>query len=1186
MNFLNQAYNRGNYLDFLADKFNFAKHLVPIVIDNNDVESLQQLGTVTSQDGKSLPVFEIHIKPNTQLSRNRVQLRNLVAKQIGSEDGALAVYVDDENKQWRFSFIAIEYRFTDTGVTTEKTASKRFTYLLGENAKTRTAIERFEQLHKQSTLEDLKTAFSVEELNKEFYDKLYRWYEKAQCEVVFPNDERADNHSQTSLIRLLTRLLFIWFIKEKGLIKADLFDKDKLQTLIDYEQPSSFYKAILQNLFFATLNRPVTERSFRNTTNGAANSTNYLVTNIYRYQDYFIDSDKDKIIALFAQTPFLNGGLFECLDREASDAEKQAYDNDKTIRPIGSAIRIDGFSDRADNELVFHNHLFFKDTIFNDNKQDNKQDLGLIDLFNQYQFTVEESTPLDVEVALDPELLGKVFENLLASYNPETGQQARKATGSFYTPREIVNYMVDESLKQHFHQHTDLTDKQINALFVDAEFTEQENALNKQQTKALIYAIDGLKILDPAVGSGAYPMGILQRLVLILEKVDAENTHFKQQQIDKAEQIPDEASCASAIAAIEQVFSQQNQHNAYGKKLMLIENCIYGVDIQPIAIQICKLRFFISLTIEQSPNKNKADNYGIKALPNLETKFIVANSLLPLGEMPKQKGIFDTGIEELQTKLAQVRHKHFSAKTLTTKRKYRDKDKDLREQMLEELTKSGITPAVEASMKRIVHWDLYNQNAIADWFDPKWMFGVDSFDIVIGNPPYIRHEFIKAFKPQFKQAFSVFVGTADIYTYFYEKGVQLLNDNGHLCYITSNKWMRAKYGEKLRGFFKHQTQLKQIIDFEGQQVFENATVDTNILLCGKIANTQTTPPLSPSHTYSHPRHSRPHPRHSRPHPRHSRPHPRHSCESRNPETNPPASFQYQKQLPDEHNPLFNMAIGDLSANAYTLQAPEILALKKKIEQIGTPLKDWDIRINYGIKTGFNEAFIINTAKRDELITQDPKSTEIIKPILRGRDIKAYQHHWAGLWIINSHNGDKNNAPINIDDYPVIKNHLDQYYPQLEKRQDKGITPYNLRNCAYLAEFEKEKIVYPNMTKFLPFIYENEGVYTNQKCFIITGNSLKYLTAYLNSKLFKCVFRDNFPELQGGTRELSKVFFEQLPIPQISKPAQQPFIALVDKILTAKQQGQDTRTLETQIDQMVYQLYDLTDDEIKIIEETK
>ena len=290
-------------LIFSQIKFNFAKHLVPIVIDNNDVESLQQLGTVTSQDGKSLPVFEIHIKPNTQLSRNRVQLRNLVAKQISTEDGALAVYVDEENKQWRFSFIAIEYRFTNDGIQQEQTASKRFTYLLGENTQTRTAQDRFSALNKQSTLQDLKTAFSVEVLSKEFYDKLYKWYDRAQSQVRFPNDEQAENHTQTSLIRLLTRLLFIWFIKEKRLINPDLFDKDKLQTLIDYEQPSSFYKAILQNLFFATLNRPVTERSFRTTTNGKPNQTNYLATNIYRYQNYFNGLKEADIIALFARSP-------------------------------------------------------------------------------------------------------------------------------------------------------------------------------------------------------------------------------------------------------------------------------------------------------------------------------------------------------------------------------------------------------------------------------------------------------------------------------------------------------------------------------------------------------------------------------------------------------------------------------------------------------------------------------------------------------------------------------------------------------------------------------------------------------------------------------------------------------------------------------------------------------------------
>ena len=1168
MDFFKHAYNQNTYLGFLADKFTFSKLLSPIDIDNSELESFKRLGTVTTKDDKTkddktktskkLPVFEIYVKPNTQLQRNRVQLRNLVAKQIQAEDGALAVYIDDQNKQWRFSFIAIEYRLTGKGIEREQTASKRFTYLLGVNIQTRTANKRFATIDKQSTLEDLQQAFAVEPLNKEFYGKLYQWYETAQTQVVFPNDEHAENHAQTSLIRLLTRLLFIWFIKEKNLINADLFDKEKLKTLIDYDQPSSFYKAILQNLFFATLNRPITERSFRTTKNGKANGTNYLITNIYRYQKYFIHSSENSIIALFGKTPFLNGGLFECLDREASDEEKQNHDRDRSIRPVGSAIRIDGFSDRADNQLAFPNELFF-----------NEADSGLIDLFKQYQFTVEESTPLDVEVALDPELLGKVFENLLASYNPETGQQARKATGSFYTPREIVSYMVDESIKACLLEKapphdgdTGFYKERLQDLISLSDKTgklpvQEEILIYPEEIPQLIKAISGIKIIDPAVGSGAFPMGLLQRMVALLAILDPNNELWQRQKLDE---LPDLKSIEQDLKTSEKISDTQAKQQAqkilsakkqqiiddfkhldhnYLRKLYLIENCIYGVDIQPVAIQICKLRFFISLSIEQNPNRDKNDNYGIKALPNLETRFIVANSLLPLGEMPNQAGLFDQEIKELQKELAEVRHGHFSAKTLKTKRKYREQDKALRQTMLEELTQSGITPGVEASMQKIVNWDLYNQNAVADWFNPEWQFGVKhGFDIVIGNPPYIRQESIKEFKPQLRQSFSVFTGTADIYTYFYEKGVQLLSSNGHLCYITSNKWMRAKYGEKLRGFFKHQSQLKQIIDFEGEQIFENATVDTNILLCGKTTNTQ-------------------------------------------------INFEYQKQLPDDKNPLFTMAVKDLSTNAYTLQAPEILTLKKKIEQIGTPLKDWDIRINYGIKTGFNDAFIIDTAKRDELLAADPKSAEIIKPILRGRDVGRYGYKWAGKWLINSHNGDKNNAPINIDDYPAIKKHLNQYYPYLEKRQDKGITPYNLRNCAYLAEFEKEKIVYNDIAKRLSFSLSKSGEYFNNTVyFIADNNSLLFQLAVLNSNLIDWYYKQISVQLGVGVVRMFSVYVEHLPIPKISKAKQQPFIDTVDQILTAKQQGKDTTALETEIDKRVYQLYHLTPDEINIIEAKK
>jgi type II restriction/modification system DNA methylase subunit YeeA len=1016
--------------------------------------------------------------------------------------------VDDDNQQWRFSFIAIEYELASDGIEKIQTASKRFTYLFGEGAKTRTAQQRFQLLNKQSTLEDLKKAFAVEPLNKEFYDKLYKWYEKSKEQVKFPNDEKVENHIETSLIRFLTRILFVWFLKEKKLINQDLFDLEKLKNLIDYEKDSSFYKAIGQNLFFATLSVKIENRDFGSNKTYQGKNKDYGNQYVYRYQELVKDTDKWK--DLFSQTPFLNGGLFDSLDRDATEEDKTKYPS----RLQNTKIRMEGFSGHKVNPLEFDNQLLFND---------NEQDLGLIDLFNQYQFTIEESTPLDIEVALDPELLGKVFEDLLATYNPETGEQARKATGSFYTPREIVSYMVDESLKQHFKTHTKLKDEQINNLFI-----ESENNLNKEQIKEVITAIDNLKILDPAVGSGAYPMGILQRLVFVLEKIDPEAEHFKQQQLKNlpnlssieqdlktAGRINDKQAKEKATEELKSRKQQiegnfKNQDHNYLRKLHLIENCIYGVDIQPIAILITQLRFFISLTIEQE-KKDEAANFGITPLPNLDYHFEAGNSLLGLPQNYNTESI-----QQLLTEIQPLKHQVFLENN-------NNKKKKLKTQIKEKINKCY--QSIKTAIGYRVDFDF--KIDFNEVFDKS-----NGFDIVIGNPPYIRHERITQWKAQFNLAFQTFTGTADIYTYFYEKGFNLLNKNGHLCYITSNKWMRAKYGEKLRYFFKNNTGLKQIIDFEGKQIFEHATVDTNILLCGKQ------------------------------------------------KTN---DFNYQKQLPNENNPFFTMAIKDLSENAYTLQPPEILALKKKIEKIGTPLKDWDISINYGIKTGFNEAFIIDTAKRDELIKADPKSAEIIRPILRGRDIKAYEHNWAGLWIIASHNGYKNTPAININNYSAIKQHLDQYYPQLEKRCDQGRTPYNLRDCSYMNEFLQQKIVYSEIVQKPQFYFDDKKYYVEATSFIMSGKNLKFLIALLHSKLITYAFKSFYAGGGLGKKgyRYKKIFLEQLPIPQT---AQKPFIKLADKIIQAKQNNQDTTALETQIDKMVYQLYDLTNDEIQLIED--
>jgi hypothetical protein len=273
-----------------------------------------------------------------------------------------------------------------------------------------------------------------------------------------------------------------------------------------------------------------------------------------------------------------------------------------------------------------------------------------------------------------------------------------------------------------------------------------------------------------------------------------------------------------------------------------------------------------------------------------------------------------------------------------------------------------------------------------------------------------------------------------------------------------------------------------------------------------------------------------------------------------------------------------------TSDSWVILSPIEQSIKKKIEAIGIPLKDWDINIYRGVLTGCNEAFIIDNTKRDEILAncqsdeEREKTAELIRPILRGRDIKRYGYVDNGLYLINTHNGIKDKLPrIDNNDYPAVKAHLDQYWDRISTRADKGDTPYNLRNCAYLEDFLKPKIIYPNMTKYMPFVYDNKSYVTNQKCFIITGKFVAYLTAFFNSSLFKFCFRDSFPELQGGTRELSKIFFDKIPVYKVSDSQDVLFQEAVEDI-----QHEYTKQKAQRIDSMLFDLYNLTIEERKVI----
>ena len=1092
---IESKYNREAWQQLLHDIFlsnvSFWRSPKEVKANSRLAKNALNLGKISLSDGEALAIYEVELSDKVDIERNRAGIRDMLTKDwrdMGYAGAFLFCYRKNESVL-RFSYVSETWGFNKDGIYERlSTNTKRYTYLLGEGRGCRTAIEQFGALkNSKLALSDVTAAFSVEALTKQFYKDLYEWYQWAvdpASGVYFPNntsieaDDRED--IETKIIRLITRIMFVWFIKQKELVPNKIFDVDFLETILKDFDPNSavvgnYYNAILQNLFFGTLNRAIEDEQ-GNKRKFATNVKKDIKT-LYRYAEMFTISE-DEVIKLFSEVPFLNGGLFECLDKT------------KTIDGVEQAYNYDGFSrndkkfadGRYRNRAVVPNVLFFE------------PERGLISILSRYNFTIEENSPEEQQVALDPELLGKVFENLLGAYNPETKETARNQSGSFYTPREIVNYMVDESLISYLG----------NTAFVRSLFSPEfvYDKTKEAEYKTIADKLKAIKILDPACGSGAFPMGLLNKMIEILCHIT-----------------PDE--------------------NIYEMKLAIIENCIYGSDIQSIAAQITKLRFFISLICNCEKDATKP-NFGIPTLPNLETNFVAANSLIAKKKQDSHNLFENPEIEPTKKVLTEIRHEHFSAKTAYRKSTLREKDKQLREKLAKLLEQDNDFAPEDA--KQLAAWNPYDQNAVAEFFDPAWMFGVsDGFDIVIGNPPYIQlqNDGGKLAKLYADCNYKTFARTGDIYCLFYERGHQLLKPNGHLCYITSNKWMRAGYGEKTRDFFAKNTNPMLLIDFAGVKIFESATVDTNIQLFAKAPNEHKT-----------------------------------WC----------AVTNKQNKDSVKNLSVFVQQSGSecefSNSDSWVILSPIEQSIKRKIEAVGTPLKDWDIQINYGIKTGYNDAFIINTEKRDEILSncqsedERTRTAELIRPILRGRDIKRYGYNWANLWLINTHNGIRGKLErVHIEDYPAIKAHLDQYWDRISKRADKGDTPYNLRNCAYLEDFSKQQIVWIELSDEPKFSYA-QNVMSVNTVFFLTGEHVLHILGLLNSKLITWYFKHCIGTTSGvGTNRWLKYTIEQIPIAPINIGIEQ----LVNQICS----NLDT-TIDRKIDDMVCKQYGLDEEEISFI----
>ncbi len=1088
----------------------------------------------------------------------------------------------------------------------------------------RQGFTNFVELHRawQKTLD-------ITELNRRFFKEIADWYFWAVKKVRYPNPHNLSeqhNHS-LNVIRLLTRLIFCWFLKEKKLISERLFDFKELSKILDKpplergnSDPTIYYKAILQNLFFATLNTdmnkdvPDSRRFITGRKSAAGVSEEYSVPTVFRYKDLF--REKENAIKYFEDIPFLNGGLFECLDTF------------ETIRGKNVETRIDGFSSTFSKQPVVPDELFFTEDTrvdlsgdYGNPKYSDVRVRGLIRILENYKFTIEENTPVEEEIALDPELLGKVFENLLANFNPETQTTARKQTGSFYTPREIVNYMVDESLLRYledrlteFHdtgkgssfqsissvkrghrtrkEGSAIHDKLRNLLSYgeSGHLFKDEKGEDTAEVNVLIEAINICKILDLACGSGAFPMGALHKMVLILGKLDPFNRQWKQAQLDKttrdrqrAERMEDDEirrltleNIEQRVRAIEEAFGSDRHELDYTRKLFLIENCIYGVDIQNIAVQIAKLRFFISLVVDQKVI-NDRPNRNILALPNLETKFVAANTLIGIDKPQQELELGGGKVYAIENELKNLRQKLFYTRKYADKKRLRQTEKTKREELQKALIGSHYTPA-SASM--IAGWNPFDPVHAAGFFDMETMFNLqEGFDIVIGNPPYARVQTLQQTQPEgvayFKEHYRSAKGSFDIYVLFLEKGFQLLGTTGVLSYILPHKFFQAKFGETIRLDIAREKAIYQVVRFGAEQVFAEATTYTCLLFLTR----------KPNDSFR-------------------------LLEVKNLEN--PAEILTAIQA-GQPQPGYQAAVVPApKGSEWIFSTDHTAQILQKLRRQSHTLSDITRKIFQGIPTGADKIFVLKILEwkattvrcfSPALDREVEIERELVKPFLMGKDVHRYQPLTPKSVVIFPYTIEDGRARLMAADY--IKQHFSRGWQYLyENRKILAAREngrfqddwYGFSRPQNLTEFAAVKLVTPEIALGGQMTLDDTGeMYHTTKVYSFVFNinvkdNLKYFLGVLNSKILWFFMSSTGYVLRGGYFTFKTEYLKPFPIP-CSLSATPPtknqhdlIVRLVDQILTAKKQNPDAFTLplEAQIDGLVAHLYGLSEEEFSLV----
>ena len=1123
---IESKYNRESWQQLLHDiflnKVTFHNSPVQVHVSSHLAKEALNLGYIKLSDGLTIAIYEVELSDNVDIERNRRGIRDMLTTDWRTNYAGAFMFCYRKNESiLRFSYVSETWGFNKQGEYEKiSTDTKRYTYLLGEGRGCHTAIKQFGKLKEsKQALTDITEAFSVETLTKQFYKDLFEWYQWAiddSTQVTFPNnittedDDRDD--VEKKVIRMITRIMFVWFIKQKELVPNRIFDIEYLSTILKEFDPYSttvgnYYNAILQNLFFATLNRAIEDEN--GNTRKFASSTKRDIKTLYRYAEMFSISEQE-VINLFSEVPFLNGGLFECLDKTRYiDGVEQCYNFDGFSR--NDARFADG---RYKHRAVVPNILFFE------------PEKGLLSILSRYNFTIEENSPEEQQVALDPELLGKVFENLLGTYNPETKETARNQSGSFYTPREIVNYMVDESLIAYL-GNNDF----IRSLF-SYDFTFDKTKSNEYLKIA--DKLKAVKILDPACGSGAFPMGLLNRMIDILERIS-----------------PNE--------------------DIYELKLSVIENCLYGSDIQSIAAQITKLRFFISLICNCEKDASKP-NFGIPTLPNLETKFVSANSLIAKKKKPTQRNCFENPeIEPTKNELAEIRHKHFSAKTASTKHRLREKDQILREKLARLLSDDDNFAPEDA--KQLASWNPYDQNAVSPFFDPEWMFGVaDGFDIVIGNPPFLRIQGIRNNNSDFADYlvanYNSATGSFDLYVAFVERALQLISSNGIVNFIMPVKWTNAAFGKGLRDVVSKQKAAKKIINFSEYQVF-NASTYTGL---------QWFKPNSDCLEYYE--------------------------LDRNLESNIELK-SYLENLSKDTSSIVNT--DKLNKDTWVLASSEVSKLLNKLNEQPLRLEDVFEKIFQGIATSKDDVyFLYDCTETQSTITGESRQLNkrvtiekgLVKPLLKGEDVHRYDNLSSNRYVIFPYKLENGTANLYAEE--ELKLLFPNGYAYLKECETllRGREKGRLKNDIYwyryiypknLTLFQSPKLVAPEISFGGNYAFDVSGQFystTTIYGYIMKEScnvSYETLMAILNSKLCWWFMSNTGTVLAQGYYRYKPAYLKPLPIPQISKETDSEIKSLVAGL--AKQDESNRRFLEKKIDIAIYNLYSINDDDIELINRT-